>query len=170
MRKLVVFVLALALLGVAPTTSFAQPSCGDTITTSTTLTTDLVCSGNGLRVSGSNVTLDLGGHTIRGLSGSSFSTTGVYSIEADHPIVMNGEIEGFDYGLHGSRTTSGLFNRLLIDGNRIGVALEHGTYTLTRNRIVWNTELGLVTDYTATVTLIGNKIKHNGPKSKHGGQ
>ena len=42
-------------------------SCGDTITTDTTLDSDLVdCPTNGIVIGADNVTLDLNGHTIDG--------------------------------------------------------------------------------------------------------
>src|SRR3954463_14789092 len=44
-----------------------QLSCGDTITTDTTLHKDLVnCPTNGIVIGADNVTLDLNGHTIDG--------------------------------------------------------------------------------------------------------
>ena len=44
-----------------------QLSCGDTITTDTTLHHDLVnCPNNGILIGADNVTLDLNGHTIDG--------------------------------------------------------------------------------------------------------
>jgi hypothetical protein len=48
-------------------------SCGDTITTDTTLDSDLAnCPGPGLVIGADNVTLDLGGHTIDGDGGTGF--------------------------------------------------------------------------------------------------
>ena len=42
-------------------------SCGDTITTDTTLDSDLVnCPNNGIVIGADNITLDLNGHTIDG--------------------------------------------------------------------------------------------------------
>jgi parallel beta-helix repeat protein len=44
-----------------------QPSCGDTITSSTKLVTDLVnCPNNGIVIGADDITLDLNGHTIDG--------------------------------------------------------------------------------------------------------
>src|SRR2546423_10760933 len=54
--------LAAAVLPGTP--AWASPSCGSTITTNTTLTTDLVCAGDGLIIGADGITLNLRGHTI----------------------------------------------------------------------------------------------------------
>jgi parallel beta-helix repeat protein len=70
--------LILTVLGSAfaylPTPVFAQnPSCGDTITTDTTLTADIgPCSGDGLIIGANGITLDCAGHNITG--------TGIYIV------------------------------------------------------------------------------------------
>ena len=49
-----------------------QPSCGDTITVSTTLVADLVnCPNNGIVIGADNITLDLNGHVIEATMRSS---------------------------------------------------------------------------------------------------
>jgi parallel beta-helix repeat protein len=62
------FAMAVAVFGVAAMpASAAQVSCGDTISQDTKVGNDLTdCSGDGLVVTTSDVTLDLNGHTIDG--------------------------------------------------------------------------------------------------------
>lgn len=56
-----------ALFAVATPASAAEAvQCGDTITSSVTLTADLTCDGTGLVIGADNVVVDLGGHTVQG--------------------------------------------------------------------------------------------------------
>jgi hypothetical protein len=51
-------------------------SCGQVVTTNAVLTLDLVCTGNGIVVGASGITIDLKGFTIRG-DGDSTSDEGI---------------------------------------------------------------------------------------------
>lgn len=73
--------------------------CGDTIATSTRLTHDLACPGTdepALRIVGTGVVLDLGGHTVRRSGADTGLSVGI-SVLADST-VKNGTIRGFDLG------------------------------------------------------------------------
>ncbi|MGI9020826.1 MAG: right-handed parallel beta-helix repeat-containing protein [Solirubrobacterales bacterium] len=82
-------------------------SCGDTITTDTTLTEDLDCpSGSGLVIGAPDVTLDLGGHFLRGNDineNPDKSDTGIrVSGNYDGVTIKNGTVRDFDRGIYGS--------------------------------------------------------------------
>ena len=83
-------------IGSASAPAKGKVACGDTITSDTTLTADLRnCPGNGLVVNGDAITLDLGGHTIRGLgAGVGITVTGT------HVLVKHGAIQGFQDGVY----------------------------------------------------------------------
>ncbi|MDY7232490.1 right-handed parallel beta-helix repeat-containing protein [Hyalangium rubrum] len=73
--------------------------CGDTITTNTRLTHDLECSGTeapALRVVGTGVVLDLGGHTVRRVGSEPGLSEGIAVLA--NSTVKNGTIQGFDLG------------------------------------------------------------------------
>lgn len=80
----------------------AQParttvSCGQTVTASTTLRSDLVdCRGSGLVVGADNVTIDLNGHTI---DGTNARTPGAGAVVTKGPhsnvTISNGTVTGF---------------------------------------------------------------------------
>ncbi|MET9226699.1 right-handed parallel beta-helix repeat-containing protein [Lentzea sp. NPDC003310] len=100
MRSMVLLgVPALLLAVVTPAQAATQPACGDEITTSTTLTADLVCEDVGLVVATDRVVLDLGGHALSGKI--------ALSVEgASRAVVRNGSINGHRTGgvsLRGTR-------------------------------------------------------------------
>jgi hypothetical protein len=54
--------------GAAASAAASHVGCGDTITVSTTLDSDLVeCPGSGIIVGADKITLDLNGHTVGGV-------------------------------------------------------------------------------------------------------
>ncbi len=60
-------VLVAALTSAVPASAGSQEiGCGDTLTASVTLTADLTCADQGLRIAADHMTLDLGGHTFTG--------------------------------------------------------------------------------------------------------
>jgi hypothetical protein len=85
---------------VATATMFVAPAaadtaaCGATITSDTTLTTDLTCPASGVTIGEDDVVLDLAGHTITGPS--VVGTFGVTASSRSNVIVKNGTIKSFD--------------------------------------------------------------------------
>ncbi|MFL5343188.1 MAG: NosD domain-containing protein [Hyalangium sp.] len=90
---------AIAKSGGAGESASGDLHCGDTITTSTRLTHDLACPGAevpALRIAGTGVVLDLGGHTVRHTGPEAGLSEGI-AVLADST-VKNGTIRGFDLG------------------------------------------------------------------------
>jgi len=93
---LVSFILA-QLLIVFPAASSPEITCGDTITSDTTLDADLVCSPDdeyAIIINAPNITLDLGGHVISGHT----PNIGVFSMGQEGITIRNGVLEGFNDG------------------------------------------------------------------------
>jgi nitrous oxidase accessory protein NosD len=153
--------LALLALACAPGASAATVSCGQTITQSTTVDNDLTCGDtNGLSVTGSGVTLDLGGHRIRSTSTSHF--TGI-DISGANATVRNGAILGFKGdGVHVHAPDAHL-SRLGIVGpddfGDIGVAVDNPF----GNDRAWIDD-GLVTKYGTGIVVNGAdaRVRRNG--------
>jgi parallel beta-helix repeat protein len=77
--------------------AIAAPACGDTITVSTTLTSDLgPCAGNGLVIGSDNITLDCGGHAVTGTAHSSY---GIEIMNLSNVIVKNCLLSNFYNGI-----------------------------------------------------------------------
>jgi hypothetical protein len=143
---------------VLPATASANPSCGANIEHNTTLTADLDCQGYGPAIGAgvSNVTLDLGGHT---LSGSGLIGIGVG--EASNVTIENGTVTGFENGINVGRS-SVTIKRVTLIRNGEGVSLFHTEALLIRDRIERNSVGGIFSDGFSTITLDHTKVKHNG--------
>jgi hypothetical protein len=95
---------------VKSTTITISPSpnahCGETVTASLVLNTDLKCAGGGLIVGADNVTLDLGGHTV---TGPGATVTGSVGISTQHTnvTIRDGTITSFGQGI-GLQTDAGV--------------------------------------------------------------
>ena len=92
-----VLTIAASLL-LAPSALAAHVGCGDVVTQDTTLDSDLLCAGDGLTVAASDVTLDLGGHVIRGTGSAGSRGVRIHTMHPE-PLelqgigVRNGEFE-----------------------------------------------------------------------------
>lgn len=116
MRKIFIFALVF-LLSVAVV--FAA-NCGDTISTTTTLTGDVgspasPCPGNGLVIGANSITLDCAGYTIYGNA----TGNGIYFDQKDSVIVKNCNIDNFSIGIAISTTATytGSDNNLINNSN-----------------------------------------------------
>ncbi len=123
-------------------------SCGDTITTDTTLDSDLVnCPNNGIVIGADGITLDLNGQLIDG-DGTEFAgcdpnaevcDTGIVDDGHDGVTVMHGRVRGFGVGVLFGTSSAGRVrhNRVLgISSSRnlfFGFVLASSARSLVRN-------------------------------------
>lgn len=126
---LVAYSIVLGLLIALPgQAAGSHVKCGDVLTQSTTLDSDLLnCPGNGVEIGASDITLNLVGHTIDGQP--TRDETSAVAGTADGVRIVNGTLQGFDGGI--SLTTSnsvirgvtahGIFGGVTLkgDGNRV---------------------------------------------------
>jgi hypothetical protein len=163
-------------------TAVAQPSCGDLITTDTTLTADLSgCHGfAALGVQG-DVALDLGGHTVSGDAAYGITAFG------GQLTIRDGTVSGFGTGVYIVKAGDAYVTRITATHNGYGFDMGHsravyerdvathnlyvgffaaassGTSVVAsfeRNRADWNGQLGI---YAPFQTDLGhNKGRHNG--------
>ena len=92
-------------LAVSASPAHAALECGDTITTDRTLHRDLECEldGNGLRIDGDDVTLDLNGHTIS--NDPQDDGSGILVGQSDGVRVVGGKVRGFNIGVNVGEST-----------------------------------------------------------------
>jgi parallel beta-helix repeat protein len=141
--------------------------CGDTITTDTTLDSDLIdCPGDGVVIGADDIRLDLNGHTIEGTGIPSYvnGITSEYGVEnAGHSDVTieNGEIEGFEYGVELTDADRNHLRGLEIYGTGIAIAL----YDSNENRIEANSSFrngyGFYSERSNANRVDGNAITSN---------
>jgi parallel beta-helix repeat protein len=100
--------------------------CGDVITKDTTLDSDLVdCPGEGIVIGASDITLDLGGHTVQG-NGTGYGIANGYS---ERVTVRDGTVRDFHVGVGMGNVTDIALLRLRIrDSHGPGIWLSetHG--------------------------------------------
>lgn len=98
-RYLALGVLTLGALTVPLGPASAVPSCGSTITVSTTLSADIgPCPAGGLIVGADGITLDLGGHRVFGTAATG-DGVGILLPGRSNVTVRNGTVTGFDAGV-----------------------------------------------------------------------
>jgi hypothetical protein len=166
-RRLVLGVtLALGVLGAIPSVVLAaQPACGDTITTNTTLTADLDCSAtdiDGLIVGADGIILNLNGHTITGFTGAD-ARSGVFVADDSHVTVKNGTIENFHYGIVVEPGDDTILRNLTIhgeaaDANDLGIWDYYSAHTTIHNVDIDGVYQGIYFEYSAGSVVMGNDV------------
>ena len=92
----------------------AKLKCGQTLTQSVRLTDDLVnCPGDGLVIGADGITVDLGGHTIDGVTSAAAcdvrpANAGIRNTGYDRVTLVNGTIKQFDLGVEAGSDTNGM--------------------------------------------------------------
>jgi len=115
--------------------SAAHLSCGDTITTDTTLDADLICAGTpGLIIGAAGITIDLNGFTIsgtacgfcHGIRNGDFSATANPSptFGFDDVTIKNGVIVGFEQGIRGDTVKNFKIENVLVTGQTSSSAID----------------------------------------------
>ena len=129
--------MALVFVG-APMEVRAAPAtnvfCGDNIAQSTKLNGDVTCSGNSVFIVADNVTLDLGGFTISGVSGTTFA--GVVIVKGPERVtIKNGTIQGFQEGVLAVTPLNLKISDLILKNNtQVGViTVDGGENVVIRN-------------------------------------
>ena len=159
--------VALVLVAVAPEAQgrggFPITTCGQTVTTSATLTQNLNCPGqSGVVVGASGITIDLGGHTIKGdLTHYGIDDTGGF----DKVTVKNGVIRNFEKGIYvlggdtfavsgviasGNNTAgvevggaSAKITSALVTGNFVGIAVTGDAASVRSSTATGNLNIGI---------------------------
>ena len=135
-------------------------SCGAVITQSITLDSDLTnCQGDGLRVQGSNIVIDLGGRTISGRSSTNTTPdeqVGIRLMNVTGVTVRNGTVTNFDAGVAIGRGSGNTITRLRVLSN-----INHSTLTGVRTEC--NFGDGIVALDSDNNNIQSNVAQHNGP-------
>jgi len=145
------------MVGMAGPAGAAHVQCGEVITASVTLDSDVgPCPDFGLHVAASGITVNLNGHRVFGANGPE-ETAGIHLMNVSGVTVTNGVVEGFDAGV-------------AVDGGR-GNTIEN---LVVRNNIndLSTTEEepciygdGITTNGSDNNRIVSNQAFNNGPYS-----
>jgi hypothetical protein len=128
-----------------PSTILAQTSdlCGSTIGSDVELTADITCEGDGIRVGGDNLTVNLNGFTLRG-SGDDTNTTAIIVDGASGVIIKGpGMVTGFGTGVAYMDASGGAMSDVYVGTNDIGVQLDSTTGTHIRHDYIADSRIGV---------------------------
>ena len=141
-RGFLVAAVLLPLLAVpAAPASAAVLSCGEVVTTSVTLTGDLgPCTGDALIAGADDITIDLGGYTIRGTG----TGAGVRVAQHTGVTVTTGTIRGFHTGVVLDESTAGTVSWLLLRGNTRGVNVAGADGNLIERNTIFGSGLDAI--------------------------
>lgn len=150
-------VLAVTAAGIGQGVAFAAPAitpvhvtCGEVITTSIIVANNLTCSGNALSVQADDVTLDLGGHTIRGGG----SGVGVEIADFNNPditgvTITNGTIAQFGTAVQLFNADGATLSSLTLNNNSgtTKPVIDTGRSPITNELLITNTHITNTTGY-----------------------
>jgi hypothetical protein len=135
----------------------ATPRCGDTVTTDTTLTRALRCTGAGLTVA-SGVTLDLGGHSVYGDG----TLEGIYVRSGG--TVRHGRVLGFATGVYVANG-NGTIEDMTVAHNGLGIrgaGLSRAQLVVQRSLVTANDGDGLQAEFTAAKVSDSRFLRNGG--------
>ena len=140
-RIALVAVAAALLVAVAPEAqgygTASITSCGQTVTANAQLAHDLVCSGNGVVVGATGITIDLKGHTIRG--NQSFNHYGVDDSGGYNKLtVKNGALRNFYDGVHADANKVNVSNVVATGNFDIGIFITGNNASVTSSTAAGN--------------------------------
>jgi nitrous oxidase accessory protein NosD len=121
--------------------SASHVSCGDTITTDTTLDSDLVdCPSNGIVIGADGITLDLNGHTVDGngepvksCPGREFCDLGLLINRHRGVTVRHGSVRGFGVGVYLQKARRNHVLGISAPRNQFGILIGQSSRNLVRN-------------------------------------
>lgn len=146
--------LSLALTG--PVTAATPVRCGAVITVSTTLNADLgPCSGNGLVVRASGITVNLDGHTISAKNKAA-ETAGVLLDHVTGTTVQSGTVTGFDAGVHVDGGSGNTITAISAVNN-----MNDNINSKVADQCMFGD--GIILTDSDTNTVSANTANHNGP-------
>ncbi len=151
-------VVSAGLVAASPAAA-AQPACGSTITSSTTLTADVgPCPADGVHVKGHNITLNLKGHRVFQTDNGPAENVGIAVDDSSGVTVTNGTVSGFDAGVFLNGGSGNRVSRMTVSNNiNDNIFLENDPQT----DCIYGDGI-LVQDSSAN-TVENNKADHNGP-------
>ena len=133
-----------------PRATLAQTSdedlCGKTVTLSITLTSDLKCDGDGIRVQGNGIIINLNGFAMTG-SGDDTNTTAIF-VDGGRRVTIHGPgmIESFGTGIRYSNAAGGTVSNIQIGNNHVGLIASSSEETQWKQLYLHDNAVGILDD------------------------
>jgi hypothetical protein len=160
-----VIACGVATWALAPGSALAtHVQCGDVITASTTLDSDLVdCPADGIGIRGQGITLNLGGHVVDGTGNGTGVTTRLSQLRSNDVVIRNGTVREFSRGVRVSGGDRQVVERLVLTANALaGVLVSDSTDPTLRNlKAFGNPGSAINLSGAARARVAGNKLYEN---------
>jgi Right handed beta helix region len=154
---------ALTTITSQPSTILAQTTdlCGSTISSDVELTADINCEGDGIRVGGDNLTVNLNGFAMRG-PGDDTNTTGIF-VDGGHEVRIEGPgmIESFGTGIKYSDAVGGTISNVQVGSSGVGLLAESSEETQWKNLYVHDNRVGAIDDGSHNSEVQGVALSSN---------
>jgi hypothetical protein len=148
--KLPLAMLAAGLMLITATSpAFAEHvQCGDVITQDATLDSDVVCpyefAGAAITIAADDVTLDLAGHAVRGVSIYAASYKGIVTDATRSRVaVVGGRVIGFATAINLEGSDSRIERVTALDSGIVGFSLNGDNSVVRRNEVRHTSEIGI---------------------------
>ncbi len=152
-------------LGLTPSNGVA--SCGDVIMNDITLQADLNCSGDGLVVGESGITINLNGYTINSNDEDDSimnydGNSGILVPNADDVTILGlGQITGFDSAIRFTGSSGGQVADLSLNGNDVGVLMSGSEDIEISQNTINNNGYAIVSESSNEAVIAFNQIVAN---------
>lgn len=148
-----------------PSAAAVTVTCGQLLTTNTTVSNDLTdCPADGLRIGASGITVNLNGHTIDGAE-EVFASIGIRNSTFDNVVIRNGTVTDFGTGISfQSGADSSRLQGMRVTSNRTGinVATASDNVVITGNAVFANTADGIDMSEVDATQVMNNTVTGNG--------
>jgi nitrous oxidase accessory protein NosD len=146
---------------VSTETTNVNPACGEVIKGSVKLSSNLICSGDGLIVGEGNTQINLNGYSIIG-PGKNSSKVGIMIGGHDNIIVSGyGSISGFQSGLYVSGSENVQTENLHIIDNKIALYITGTNSVDINNNMLNNNTIGIASHSNNQTTIQYNLLNGN---------
>jgi nitrous oxidase accessory protein NosD len=135
--------------------------CGNTIMSTVHLTSDQKCGGDGIKVQGNNIIMNLNGFTVRG-PGADSNTTGIF-IDGGSTVRIKGPgiITGFGNGIEFSNAGGGSMRDVYVGNNDIGVLLDAVQDTQIKQNHITDNRIGFLIQHSDNPEIENAEMARN---------
>lgn len=138
-----------------------HPSCGQTVQGNVKLSSNLICSTDGIEISNSDTIIDLNGFSIKG-PGPNSNKVGIMIGGHDNVTVKgNGIISGFQSAIHVAGSNIITIKDLNLNNNKVGLYMTGSKDIQIYNNMITNNSIGIASHSSNQTNLKYNQLSGN---------